>query len=473
MVRTKPENERDWLQEAFDYDPSGKAILSPEGICLSVNHSFCKIVGLNEFELLGSDLYALLSIGGRPTVHFSHDHWEINYSRLTSRPCRLSASISSVKDSEGRVLYSILYLQDITERKLHEKEIARLHNEKQLILDSVSEGIYGLDLEGRVTFWNKAAENMTGYRRYELAGADIPRLLHEDGIGSSPAASDPLREAIRTGNPMHVFHSRVRRKNGTSFPVEYTLNPIHENGRLVGSVITFKDITEKEHARELMIKSEKLSMAGQLAAGVAHEIRNPLTSLKGFVQLIQSGAGSKPQYYEIMLEELGRIEEILNELLMLAKPQAVHFRLKNVDELLQQVVTLLSTQANLRNVEILVLQAAGQCFIHCDGNQIKQVFINMIKNAIEAMPQGGKITLETYTDARSVHISISDEGSGIPQEKLRLLGEPFYTTKEKGTGLGLMVSYKIIEHHGGSVGIRSEVGCGTTFHITFPRAAST
>jgi signal transduction histidine kinase len=220
---------------------------------------------------------------------------------------------------------------------------------------------------------------------------------------------------------------------------------------------------------ELLQASEKLAIAGQMAAGIAHEIRNPLTALKGFLKLMRNGSEGKKEYFDIMDSELDRIELILSELLLLSKPQQnMALQRKELLNLLHQVVVLLETQASLNNVQLMTRSLSDQLYINASENHMKQVFINIIKNAIEAMPSGGEITVEVEQTDSQVIVSITDQGFGIPEEHLTKIGEPFYSTKQTGTGLGLAITQKIIESHGGTIKISSRLGEGTTFVVMLP-----
>lgn len=233
----------------------------------------------------------------------------------------------------------------------------------------------------------------------------------------------------------------------------------------------FRDITEKVQMEDKLRKWELLNVAGDLAAGIAHEIRNPMTSLKGFIQLLMENTKDHSMYFNIILAELERIESIVNELLFLAKPQPVQYKHKNIINILNETLELLSAQALLENVQFIRQFTHRNIICYCEPNRLKQVFINIIKNAIEVMPNGGRVTVQVDKSMDDwVCISIADEGTGIPEEKLKSIGRPFYTTKERGTGLGLMVSFKIVEEHGGKIDIESEVGVGTTFKIYLPIA---
>ena len=222
-----------------------------------------------------------------------------------------------------------------------------------------------------------------------------------------------------------------------------------------------------------MRKTEKLSLVGQLAAGVAHEVRNPMTSIKGFIQLAKISKEWNESYIDIMLNELSRMETIIYEFLTLAKPsEHLNFVKKNFHTILQQVISLLETQALIRDVTIHA-ELEEQIFVECDENQMKQVFINIIQNAIEASNKKGTIFISLIRiGTEKIIVQIVDEGQGIPKDRLDKLGEPFYSTKEKGTGLGLLVSYKIIEAHRGSINFTSEVAKGTLVEITLPISQS-
>lgn len=194
------------------------------------------------------------------------------------------------------------------------------------------------------------------------------------------------------------------------------------------------------------------------AAGIAHEIRNPLTAIRGFLQLMKT-EGVKPNYFEIVFSEFQRIELILAELLILAKPHESRMQRKDIIHLLRDVVTLMGSQALMSNVLIRFTCDLRTLYVICDENQMKQVFINILKNAIDAMPDGGEARIEIHASEKEVQIVVIDHGCGIPADKLMQIGQPFFTSKKQGTGLGMMMSFKIIENHGGSIHIESVVCC--------------
>jgi PAS domain S-box-containing protein len=358
--------------------------------------------------------------------------------------------------------------RDVTEQKNTENEREQLRHKVELILNASGDGIYGIDNNGKTTFVNPAAANMIGYKVEELVGTYQHDIIHHSKADGSHYHREecPIHAVLKDGKTRHVTDEVFWRNDGTYFPVEYITNPIIENDEIIGAVVTFQDITERRKTEDLLLRSDKLSVLGQMSAGIAHEIRNPITALKGFLQLMKSNV-EENRYVDIMLSEIERINLIVGEFLFLAKPNEILFETKDIKILLHNVITLLDTQAIINNVQILTDFSPEIPFIQCDENQLKQVFVNILKNAIESMPKGGNIVVEVKReDDENVLIRFTDQGCGIPEDKLSKLGEPFYTTKETGTGLGLMVSYKIIEAHQGHMKIHSEINKGTIVEVT-------
>lgn len=240
------------------------------------------------------------------------------------------------------------------------------------------------------------------------------------------------------------------------------------NGERRGLVTIGRDITQQKNAETMLLQKEKLSVVGELAAGIAHEIRNPLTSIKGFVQLMKESDHSSTNRYDIILSELDRINQIVGELLVLSKPQSVIHKPFNINDMIKYVVNLTSHEALMYNVQLTVRDQVQDTSINGDINQLIQVFINILKNSIDAMPKGGNIIFTAEKINGDVEFRIEDTGVGIPEERLERIGEPFFTLKEKGMGLGLTVSNKIIHEHKGTMEIKSEVGKGTKVTVKIP-----
>jgi signal transduction histidine kinase len=216
-------------------------------------------------------------------------------------------------------------------------------------------------------------------------------------------------------------------------------------------------------------QKEKLAVIGQMAAAIGHEIRNPLSSLKGFTQLQQERNPNTNDFYSIMIQEIDRINYIVNDLMTLGKPKALQFSKASIEEIIAYTLSITQQMSERQGVSIETTMAGPLPPIDSDGKQLKQVFINLIKNAIESMHDGGKIEIKVKVVAdNKMEISIQDEGYGIEDQNIINLGEPFYTTKKDGTGLGLMVTNQIIGDHKGDFTIESSPGKGTKVVVTLP-----
>lgn len=346
------------------------------------------------------------------------------------------------------------------------EELRENHRILELILNSAGEGIYGLNLEGKITFCNPAAARMLGLTVDELIGQRHRDLIRHSEPDEAPDTS--IFDVFKDNSFIYVQEDLFLTSDGQMFPVEYVLAPIVEDNKIRGGVVTFRDISERKSTEEIIRKTDKLSVIGELAAGVAHEIRNPLTTLKGFIQLLNSSPYTKRENLDIMLSELDRINFIVSELLFIAKPQCITFAQKDLRLILDNVVKLLHAQANMSNVEMKMDIEGDIPFITCAENQLKQAFINIVKNSIESMEDGGLLQIQVGLRGEQVAVRIKDSGCGVAKDRIPKLGEPFYTTKEKGIGLGLMVTFQIIKHHHGHIHIESTEGIGTVVQVELP-----
>ncbi|MFB5190567.1 PAS domain S-box protein [Alicyclobacillus fastidiosus] len=324
-------------------------------------------------------------------------------------------------------------------------------------------GICAFDRSGNFVMVNQSYADMTGYSVEELVGQNRITMWFEDDQDVARGVADQTF----AGQIKVAEETALRHKSGREVYVRYTTVPIVVGGDVVGFYGMAEDLTEARIVEEMIRKSEKLAVVGQLAAGVAHEIRNPLTSLKGFLKLIEEDMEANPNYFSIIHHELGRIDLIASELLVLAKPQAEHFALRNLNRLIEDVAVFLQPQALISNVEMVTDLHSSLRPVLCEENQLKQVFVNLIKNALDSMPSGGTVTIATSMARDQVRIIIQDTGIGMSEETIRHLGEPFYTTKGSGTGLGLMVTHRIIDRHGGRIFYNSALGKGTTVTLSF------
>ncbi|KQL46255.1 histidine kinase [Brevibacillus choshinensis] len=244
----------------------------------------------------------------------------------------------------------------------------------------------------------------------------------------------------------------------------------HQHEHETGWMVALLDITEQEQVQEYLNQSEKLAMVGQLAAGAAHEIRNPLTVIYGFIQLLQQRLSNQEQerhYLPLILQEIERVNRIVTELLMLSKPSLPNYREVKLAEVFHSILPLMKAEALLHGIEI-VDRCDSDTRIHVDVEQLKQILLNLMKNSIEAMKEGGILTVESRLDEHAVHLHVRDTGDGISPEYLVRIFDPFFSLKEEGTGLGLPISRRMVENHGGDIQVNSKLGEGTEIIISLP-----
>ncbi len=465
------------LLESFIQDtPDAINILDTKGNLIRVNKAFETALGYSADEIKGEHFTRFVP----PHLHMEmcdqflsvlEGHFVNGYEtqRITKdgRLIDVSVTISAVFDASGNAVQVACASRDISNRRQVEAALRESEEKLRLITDHVTDMVCTVTEQGKVEYISPSSKMILNYEAADLIGLNAFNFIHPDDV----TVIKLKFQRMLKHQEKSLLEFRLIKANGQFITVEATAVPVvnkKHGGPVV--IIVARDITERKETEEILRRTEKLSVVGQLAAGVAHEIRNPLTSLKGFVQLMKSRTTEHHDYYEIMLTELERINYIVSEFMVIAKPKVVQFEHKDITDILLNVISLLGSQAIMNNVQIETQLLTKSFLIDCDENQLKQVFINVLKNGIEAMPDGGEITVTVQDiDRHHIQISFKDQGCGIPAEVIDNIGLPFFTTKEKGTGLGLMVCNKIIENHNGEFRIESEIHKGTTIHILLPK----
>ncbi|SDY32388.1 two-component system, sporulation sensor kinase A [Evansella caseinilytica] len=476
----KLKEREEYYKSLFEYHPDIIFSTDLQGNFTSANPNFEKFMGSPKEALMSKKFHfglltapqhlqrietSFLKAACGDVQRYEFDGIDKNGSLLTLDVLNIPIRV------EGKVVGVYGVARNISERKQNENEIRSTKRQLESFIENNVDPVFIYNLEDKLVKINKAVEATYGWQSDELLGLalkDLP-IFPKSDIEWVQRNADDLAKVL--GNTFKGLEAKRIKKDGTAIHVSVSgFQIVNEKNEQIGRAIIHRDVTEAKMAEEILINSEKLSIAGQLAAGIAHEIRNPMTAIKGFIQLLTSEFTSRKDYFDIISSEIERIELIISELLLLSKPQEMKFHQANIVSVLSEIKLLLETQAILNNVEINFVSVAARIDIYCEVNQIKQVCINFIQNAIEAMPAGGKLTVEiSQASEGEVLIRFIDQGCGIAPEMLQKLGEPFYTTKEHGTGLGFMVSKRIIENHGGRVHVRSELEKGTTIEVYLPR----
>ncbi|WP_413374955.1 PAS domain S-box protein [Alkalihalobacillus sp. 1P02AB] len=353
--------------------------------------------------------------------------------------------------------------RDVTERIIANKQVKDSEIKYKSLFKYNPELVFMVDLNGYITELNPQFEPLTGFEPNEAIGKSINDYIDEKDRERIEHSLANVRTEKMTDQNSEIL---LKHKGGQKVIVHCVFVPILNGDEIQGIIGYTTDMTSALATEEKLRTTEKLAVVGELAAGIAHEIRNPLTSLKGFVQLFQIESKEKNFIHDVMLDELERINTIVSELLVLARPQELIFCKKNLNDIMDNVLTLLHSEMNLHGVTVSLDQKAEELLLDCEPNQLKQLFLNILKNSMEA--SATHIQIEIFKEGAYLGISVKDNGCGIEKERLKKIGEPFYSQKEKGTGLGLTVSFKIVEAHRGTIHYDSIVNEGTIVTMKFP-----
>ncbi|WP_147535184.1 PAS domain S-box protein [Bacillus marasmi] len=376
-------------------------------------------------------------------------------------------NVSLITDPVSNEKYMFAQVIDTTEKIIMNQSLIENEKKYRLLAEHSSDMILLHDVNGVYQYISPSFEAILGYDRYKLIGVSSPYdFMHPEDKPRINALHQQLMDGIKTSN---LFSYRIKKADGSYIWIETNIKGVFDikTGELTEIISVSRDIQQRVETFELLNKSERLAIVGRMAAAVAHEIRNPLTPIKGFISLLSDKREYNPYFIEIILDEIKRIENIITEFLALAKPSIRKMIVLEVDQLIMKVVNLIQTEALMQNIELKVRIGEIPRIIG-DENSLKQVLLNVLRNAMESLEENGTVHISSKIEDRYVCIIIQDNGCGISKERLSKIGEPFYSTKEKGTGLGLMTSINIIEEHFGKIEIESEEDIGTTVKILLP-----
>ena len=340
-------------------------------------------------------------------------------------------------------------------------------------IENTNEGFVTIDEDHRVVIFNREAERIFGINREEILGKDL-------GVILSPQCSQGHRTAVAryldTRKPRLIGHQSeflTARQNGELFPlsISFSVSNIGEKTFFTGII---RDLTETKALQEQVLKSERLAALGQLVAEVSHEIKNPLVMIGGYARQLQRSVQDPKGHakLQIIVDEVRRLETLVGELRDLYRPKALSLETIDIAVLLKEVRDLIQEDAQNKQIEVVLNIPPAPVMVEGDKDKLKQVILNLSRNGMEAMDQGGKLTVRARCLEDQLEITVTDEGPGIPEPELEKIFVPFYTTKKQGTGLGLSVSKRIIEEHRGcSFSLASGREKGAVAKITMPITA--
>ncbi len=472
------------LKAVLDSSPNAILITDLEGGIVECNQETLRLTRFaSKEEVIGKEVLELVDERDRARVSESlklvlerGTVKNVEFDLLTRYGKGLvgELSVSAIQDSVGNPTSLLLIISDITERKHADNKLTQYSKrleENQRFLENIfaafPDAVTVCDLDGNIIKCNQATLDLHGYSsRNELIGVNLSALVLQRDF---ERARDDVEKAKACGSVMNVGYALLKR-DGNEFPAEVSLGAIMDASRnSLGLVVITKDITDRKRLQEQVIVSEKLAAVGRLAATFSHDIRNPLAVIKNSaffleMRLQETGDEKVLKHLRILKEEINYAGLMVNDLLDFTRKSPPRLQEADLNETVQSALSSVSVPENVK----VVFEPAGLQLMLLDQAQLQRVFMNLIVNAFQAMPDGGRLTVVTGQDGGFADLSFTDTGVGIGEENLRKLFTPFFTTKVSGVGLGLSICRQIVEGHGGEIAVRSKEGCGSTFTVKLP-----
>jgi len=485
MLRASEEE----FKNLFEHVACGVFISSKEGKFLNANRALLDMLGYdNKEEFLNIDIAKDLYVSPEERQKFKKMierdgrviDYEVEFKRKdgSTVPVLLTGHVRY--DQQGNVIgYEGLNL-DITQRKLMERQLKEAHDFINKIIQSSPNAITATDMKGNILIWNRAAEETIGYKAADVIGKMNIQKIYPDEMARN--VMQMLRNPEQGGVGRLNAHPMVyMRQDGTIIEGNLSAAIIYDSSgkeiATVGSFVDLKERLEMERAlrrtQEQLLQSEKLAAMGRLTSQIAHELNNPLYGIMNTLELLKTEIApesKRRKILEMALSETVRLSELLRKMLSFSKPDQEEKQAVDLNTVLDEILLLHEKQLQENDIKIKTSFAKTLPQINASKDQLRQVFLNLVANARDAMPDGGTLNVTTAADSENVRIEIADSGMGIKEEHQKKIFDSFFTTKDsvKGVGLGLSVCYGFIKDHGGDIEVKSKVNEGTTFSITFP-----
>jgi len=485
MLRASEEE----FKNLFEHVATGVFISSKEGKFLNANQALLDMLGYeNKEEFLDINLPQDLYVRPEDRRTFQEMmerdgrviDYEVEFKRQDGSTIHILLTGHARYDQQGNIIgYEGLNV-DLTQRKLMEKELREAYDFMNKIVQSSPNAITATDMKGNILIWNQGAEETLGYKASDVIGKMNIRKIYPEGVARKVMQmlrSDESGEVGRLNSYPMVY---VRRddeivEGNLSAAIIYDANG--QEIASVGSFVDLRDRLQMERAlrdtQEQLLQSEKLAAMGRLTSQIAHELNNPLYGIMNTLELLKTeihADNKRRKILEMALSETIRLSDLLRKMLSFSKPDQEERHPVDINSVLDEILLLHEKQLKENDINIVETFADGLGLVNASKNQLRQVFLNMVANARDAMPAGGTLSVVTGGDTAMINVEISDTGTGIREEHLAKIFDSFFTTKGevKGVGLGLSVCYGFIQDHGGDIEVKSQEGEGTTFTISLP-----
>ena len=479
----------EWIAGIFepliDSIEVGIYVLDNSGIVKRVNKFIVENYGWQAGELLGQNIFELMPDLAEAEVekNFRRVVREGRATELTNlqRQDRLGRDVvynlTGIPITAGGEIIGVLaVMNDITEKRTLQSEIAETREYLQNLIDNANDIIYTLDREGYITFINKLGQEITGYTFDPAEKTHYTDYIPKEDL----AKSEKHFRAALTGKPQR-HESMIVAMDGRPINMLVNTTPIRKGEEIVGVLGIARDITERKQMQAQLLQAGKLAAIGELAAGVAHEINNPVGIISGTAEQLQfliERRGEHPEgmsqkflkHVETIREQAARCERITQGLLNFARRTEISATEVNVANLVKEAVALLQNRAMTEGKRIEADVPDDLPALQADPHHLGQVFLNLVNNALDAVDKNGKVAIRVRVENNSIVVDVADNGTGIAEEDLKEIFAPFFTTKPigKGTGLGLSICFGIVERMNGSISVKSKLGGGTTFTVRLP-----
>ena len=477
------------FRNLFERVRHGLFISSKEGRFLDCNQAMWGLLGYeNKEEFLKIDIAK--DLYGNPEdrktfqglvekLGFVKD-FEVEFKKKNNERITVLLTADAKRDQGGKIIgYEGIDI-DISDRKRMERELKEANGFLMKLIESSVDGIIVTTMKGNILIFNKGAENILGYKEEEVVGKLNIRSIYPPGVAKE--VMEKLRSPDYGGvGKLTSFPILHRRKDGEMIEGDLSASIIYdEEGNEIVSIGIFKDLRERlrmerelQKTQQALLQSEKLAAMGRLTSQIAHELNNPIYGIMNTLELLKTEVppeSKRRRILELSLSETQRLSEMLRNMLSFSKPEEEKRRPIKINELVEGILLVMEKQMREANINVETYFDNEIPEIMASTNQMRQVMLNLIKNAKEAMPKGGTLTARTSQEDDKVFIRIQDTGIGIPEEIRDKIFEAFFTTKQKvkGVGLGLSVCYGIMKDHGGEIKVESEEEKGTTFIISLP-----